>query len=122
MVDGNVSELVNLTAGPSDFERVDFGAPAQTKMNARVAGGHVAHTALGLLDVSDAFGGEPERGTDPVAIGFCADEQDFEPVIGVAAIVAKNSRKVAAIVESDVDVAVVVEIGGGQTASDKWDD
>ena len=42
-----------------------------------------------------------------MAIGFCTDQQDFQPVIGVPAIVAQKLRKIAAIIDGDVDVAVI---------------
>src|SRR5215469_10368966 len=113
----DVGELVDLAAGPGDFQRIDLGASSQAKMNARIAGGHIAHATFGLFDVRDAVGGQLERRTNPIAIGLSADEQDFEPVIGVATIVAEKLRKIATIVGGDVNVPVVVEIGSGQAAA-----
>src|SRR5207249_11604027 len=86
-------------------------------MNPRIAGRHITHAAFRLFGMSDAFGGQPERRADALAVGPCTDEQNFEPTIGVAAIVAEEFGKIAAIVDGDVDVAIIVEIGGGQPAA-----
>ena len=48
-----------------------------------------------------------------MAIGFCTDQQDFQPVIGVPAIVAQKLRIIAAIIDGDVDVAVIVLVPDG---------
>jgi len=45
-----------------------------------------------------------------MAIGFCTDQQDFQPVIGAPAIVAQKLRIFAAIIDGDVDVAVIVVV------------
>src|SRR2546421_1026223 len=123
LVDGHTRQLICLPARPSDFERFDLRALAQAKMNSRIAGRHVAHAAFGLFDVGDAFGGEIQRRANSIAIGFCTNEQNFQPMIGVAAIVAKKLRIVTAIIDGDVDVPVVVEISHGQApASDGADE
>jgi len=59
-VDRHAREPVDLAAGPSNFQRIDFRAAAETEMDARIAGGHVTHAPFGLLDVRDAFGGQLE--------------------------------------------------------------
>jgi hypothetical protein len=48
-----------------------------------------------------------------MAIGFCTDQQDFQPVIGVPAIVAQKLRMIAAIIDGDVAVAVIVVVPDG---------
>src|SRR5579859_1284877 len=88
-VDGHAGQFFNQPAGPSDFERIDFGAFAEAEKNARIACGHITHAALGLFDVGGTFGGELKGGADAVAIGFGADQQNLQPVIGVAAVVAQ---------------------------------
>src|ERR1700733_13967512 len=57
LVDGHVGQLLQLATRPGDFERFDFGAPAQAKENSWIVGRHVAHAALGLLDVHESLGG-----------------------------------------------------------------
>ena len=38
LIDGHVRQSIDLSAGPGNFQRVDFGALSQAKMNSRVAG------------------------------------------------------------------------------------
>ena len=105
---GTFGQFFDLPAGPCNFERLDFGALSQAKMNARIAGRHVTPAALCLFDVDESFGSQFQRCADAVAVGFCSDQLNLEPVIGIAAVVAQEGRIVAAIVGDDVDVAVIV--------------
>ena len=43
---GKFVSLLDLPAGPCDFERIDLGSLSQAKQNSWVAGGHVAHAAF----------------------------------------------------------------------------
>src|SRR6478672_9063351 len=47
LIDWNVCQAINLSAGPGDFQGIDFGALAQPELDPRVIGGHITHTALG---------------------------------------------------------------------------
>src|ERR1700693_4069817 len=67
--------------------------------------------------MGNSFSGQPQRSADAVAIGLGSDQQNLQPVIGVAAVVAKQRGIIAAIVGDDVDVAVVIVISGGQAAT-----
>src|SRR5216684_6168099 len=80
----HVGQFLHQTARPGDFEGIDSCALAEAEENARIACGHITHAAFGLFDVRNSFGGELQRRTDAVAIRFCADEQNLQPVIGVA--------------------------------------
>ena len=68
-------------AGPPDFERIDAGAIAEAEEDARVLRGEVAHAAFGLVVAGEVAGDEFQVGADAVAIRFCADEADGDPVI-----------------------------------------
>src|SRR5260370_42223414 len=46
LIDWNAAQAIYLPARPSDHERLNCRSLPQTKMNARIAGGHVAHAAL----------------------------------------------------------------------------
>src|SRR5271154_116153 len=56
VVDRHVRQAIDAPAGPGDFQRIDFGALAQSKCNARIAGRHIAHPAFCLLDVHETLG------------------------------------------------------------------
>src|SRR5438046_9246635 len=86
LVDGHIRQFIHLTARPSDLQRLDLRSLPQTKMNARISSRHVAHAALGLLDVRVALGRQPKGRTDAVPTGFGAYEQTFQPLIAVSAI------------------------------------
>ena len=90
LIDGNIRQPIDLSAGPGDFERVDFSALSQAELDSRVAGRHITHAALGLFDVHEAFRGQLQRGADAVAVGAGSDQQYFQPVVGVSAIVAQE--------------------------------
>src|SRR5271169_5826089 len=55
LIDGKIAQSIHLAAWPGDLERVDFCALPQTKMDARIAGRHIARAALGLCHVGHAF-------------------------------------------------------------------
>ncbi len=38
LIDGNIRQAVHLSAGPGDFQGIDFGAFAQAKLDSRVVG------------------------------------------------------------------------------------
>src|SRR2546429_5600559 len=40
-----------------------------------------------------------QRRADAITVGFCADQQNFKPMIGVASIIAQELGKVAAVVD-----------------------
>src|SRR5205809_7826359 len=106
LVDGHIRQFIHLTARPSDLQRLDLRSLAQTKMNARITRRHVAHAALGLLDVRDALGSQLKGSTDAIAIGVCADEQNFQPMPAVAPIVTQRPWTVADVGNGDVDANV----------------
>ena len=55
-VNRRICELVDLSAGPCNRQRFDLGAFAETEVDARIAGGHVASAALALLHLYESFG------------------------------------------------------------------
>src|SRR5579864_8410878 len=66
LVDRHICQSIDLPAGPRDFQRCDFRAFAESKMNPRIAGRHVTHPTLGLFDLHEAFGSELQRSADTV--------------------------------------------------------
>src|ERR1700677_1602191 len=117
LIDGHIGQFVYLPAGPRDHERFDFGSLAQAKMNPRIAGRHIARSTLRLFHLRKPFRGEFQRGAGAVPVGFCPDQQTLEPVIGIPAVIAQEFRIIAAVVDGNIEVTVVVEIRGSQTTS-----
>ena len=85
-------------------------------MNARIACRHITRSAFGLLNMNKSLRGQFQGRADPVAIGLSADKEDFEPMVDVASIVAKKFRIIAANIDGNSHLPVVVEIRGGQAA------
>src|SRR5271157_69718 len=54
--------------------------------------------------------GELEPCAQAIAIAFCADQVDEEPVIALAATVHENLRPSIQAVDYDVDASIIVEI------------
>src|SRR5207302_753773 len=54
---------------------------------------------------------------DGSAIALCADQLDLDPILLVAAIVAKQRRRVVHVQNQRVDIAIVVVIAEGRAAA-----
>ena len=67
---------------------------------------------LGML-----AGDNADAGADGRAIALCADELDLDPILLVAAVVAKQRRRVVHVQNQCVDVAIVVVIAEGRSAA-----
>jgi len=117
LIDRQIAQVVYPSAWPGDFERLDSCVLPQAKMDARIAGRHIAHATLGLFYLCHAFRSQFQRSTDSIPILFRSDQQDRQPVIGIPAVVAQQRSIIAAIVGDNVDVSVLVEVGGGQPAA-----
>src|SRR5882757_8709931 len=109
-IDGYVCQLIDLAAGPGDHQRLDLGSLAQAKMNARIGGRHIAATALGLLHMHKSFRSQSQYGAGAIPVGFCPDQLHLQPMIGIASVIAQQLRIITAVVDGNVDVAIVVEI------------
>ena len=55
-VRGYARQAIHLAAWPGNFQRVNFAALSEPKVNSRIACGHITHTAFCLLDFDEAFG------------------------------------------------------------------
>lgn len=68
-VDTGQGDFLVETAGPEDFELVDFRGGAQTEVDAGVGSGRVTPTAENVAALADTAGGEDDFGADGVARG-----------------------------------------------------
>ena len=73
-----------------------------------------AHSTFSLLDFGEAVGDKFEACPNAVAVGLGADQKDLEPMVGVATVVAEELGRAAPDVDGEVQVAIIIEIGGGQ--------
>src|ERR1700722_11893399 len=70
LIDGHISQFVYLPAGPGDHERFDFASLAQAKMDPRIAGRHIACSALRLFHLGKPFRCKFQGGAGAIAVGF----------------------------------------------------
>src|SRR5450432_2737108 len=117
LVNRHIRQTVNLPAGPGNLQGLDLGALAEAKENARIAGRHVAHATFGLFYVHESFRGEFQRRADPISIGLRTDQRYFQPVLRIPAVVAKKFRIIAAVINRNIDIPIVVVVGGGYAAA-----
>src|ERR1039458_3563479 len=114
---GDVFEHLLLAQWPLDLQALDDGLLAQPYVEPHVAGAQVAAGRIDLAILRDSAGGDAHLGAEAETVAFPAPRLDGQPVIAVAAIVAIEQRRAAAIGDDDVEVAVVVEIGDGGAAA-----
>src|ERR1700727_1566399 len=97
-IDGYVCQLIDLAAGPGDYQRLDLGSLAQAKMNSRIAGRHIAASALGLLYMHEPFRSQFQYGAGAVPVGFRPDQVHLQPMIGIPSVIAQQLRRITAVV------------------------
>src|SRR6266536_3682056 len=78
----------------------------------------ITHPAFALVIQFQVAGSDRNSRDDTVTIGLGADQQDFQPVVGIAALVAQELRSLPAIVHKNVEIAVVIEIAYRGAAAD----
>src|SRR5436309_2141679 len=86
--------------------------PAESEVQARILSRLVTHTPFPLLILHQVTGRELDASADGVAVRFRADKENFQPMIGVSAVVAQQLRPLAIVTNQNVDVAVIIEIAG----------
>lgn len=79
--------------------------------------GEVAGAAANLAGLNLAVGVQVDGGADGVAIGFCADEVEAEAAVSGELVVAIETGGAVVGGEEEIEIAVAVEIGDGETAA-----
>src|SRR5258708_3985948 len=113
------AEFRCIAAWPNDFDGVHGWALTQTKMQAGILRGLVAHAAFPLIVESQIAGDNLDASADRVTIGPGADQKDLKPVVLITSVIAKELRRLSVVADKDVEVAVVVKVGHGSTATDE---
>jgi len=70
----DVGELLQSATGPTDFDGLSRGFPAETEVDSLIAGGEIAASGGYGSELRTFRGGELYLSADGVAIGFVADE------------------------------------------------
>jgi hypothetical protein len=86
-------------------------------VQSRILRGLVAHATLSLVIENQISRCDFDARAHAVAVRLGSDQEDFQPVVRIAAIIAQKLRGLSAIVDQDVQVAVVVEVADGGAAA-----
>src|SRR2546423_7454056 len=87
-------------------------------MQARILRRLIAHSAFTLVVKGQIRSCNLYARASSVAIGFSSDQQNFQPVIGVAAIVAQQLWSLPIVVDEDVQIAIVIEVTDRRSTAD----
>ena len=71
-------------------------------MKSGILGGLVAHAALSLLVEDEITRGNFYPRADTISIRSCPNQQNLQPVIRIAAIVAEQLRPLAVVIDKNV--------------------
>src|SRR5438445_13805772 len=74
LIGADVAEFLLGAAGPTDFDGLSCGFPAETEVDSLIAGGEIAASGGYGSDLRTVRGGELYLRSDGVAMGFVADE------------------------------------------------
>ena len=111
MVSGNLGEALDfLRGGPFYFDEVDDLGFAEAEVEAEIGLGHDARAAVDLVDLGVGASDNANASSDCGAVARGADEFEFDPILRVAAIVAKKRRQVTEIQHESVNVAIIVVV------------
>jgi len=91
---------------------------AEPEMQPRILRGLIAHAAFFFIVKNQIASTDSHTSANSVAVRTRADEKKLEPVIGVAAVVAKKLRSLPIVAYEDVEISVVIKISNGRPATD----
>src|SRR5437868_4517398 len=94
-----------LRAGPLDFEASDRGLGPQPHVQPDVARAEIAAIRVDLAELRTAARGDAHFGADPETVALAAARADGEPPIAVAAVVAQQQGRAAAVRDHDIEIA-----------------
>src|SRR5579863_9347103 len=120
-VGGKVVYDFSFAGGPKDFYAIKVVVRSQAEVDAQVVLRQIAAPAADLIDLNQVSGEGLEAGIQRQTIAFGSRQFKFDPVVMVAALVAKDERLAINIFNDDVDAAVVEQIAEGRAAADLGD-
>src|SRR6476469_2437143 len=86
-------------------------------MQPRILRRLITHAAFALIVQNQISCSELHARADSVAIGLGPDQQNLQPVVRIAAIVAQKLRRLAIIADQNIELAIVVEIADRSTSA-----
>src|ERR1700744_2386856 len=113
-----VGELFDRARRPSDFDGVDASRLCQPEMQTQIVLGEIAAAAANLIGLRHASSGESDARPEPQPIALCPGQFEADPMCAQDAVVVKNHRRAIDVRDDEVDVAIVIQIGNGETTAD----
>jgi len=119
LVDINVGELFNLLRGrPLHFNQIDLRRLSDAKVQAQIALGHHAGSAVDLVHLPVLADGHIGACAKGCTIALRSDQLELDPVVLISAIIAQQRRRIVHVADDNVDVAVVCR--NRQTRTRGW--
>src|SRR5437879_8304854 len=91
---------------------------AKSEVQTGILGGLVTHTTFSLVVKDKISRIDSHARTHAIPIRLRADQKNFQPVIRVTSVVAKQLRCLAVVAHQNVEVSIVVEVADGGTPAD----
>src|SRR5205823_6119715 len=92
-----------------------FRALPQAEVQTRVLCRLITHAAFTLIIEGQVAGCEPYPRAHSIAVRLRSNQQNLQPVVRIASIVAKELRRLTAVADQNVQVAIVVKIADGRS-------
>ena len=116
LADARMVNRLAAAAGPNDLNAIYRCGGTQAEMKRRRVLRQVRSLAADTLHVDDPTDENAHHRPDSLAIALPALETDLNPIASLGAIGPQQNERAAVAGNCQVDVAVIVEIGGGQSA------
>src|SRR5207247_5844971 len=114
---GRVFEAVHAAAWPSQRDLISPHVTAKAEMQPEVVLRNVASAASHFVDLPLGAHGNFDSRSDAVPVRLASDGHDLNPVVAIAALVAKQEGRTIHVINGDVHAAIVVVVGKGYTAT-----
>src|SRR5512145_1742917 len=116
-MDGEIAPRFFPAVRPADLEASDRSSCTEPEQHTQIVLGIVAAPAADLLPLHAVGRHQPEPGANGTAVRLCSDEFHTNPSPLADVIQPEEIREIVDVVDDDVEVAIVVEVGEGRAAS-----
>jgi hypothetical protein len=114
----DIRQLGIHAARPEDFDGIDLRSLAKTEVQSGILCRLVAHSTFPLIVQSQIARSHPDPGAHAIAIRFCAYQQDLHPMIPIPTVIAEQLRSLAAVVDENVEIPIIIKVANGSTTAD----
>ena len=109
------TELFEQAAGPKNFDVVEGGSRAESKVEARVAGREIASSCADFIHLLDVAGCDGHSGADRHPVTLRAHQVQRDPVVVIRGFVEEKRGWSADVEDEDVEFSVVIDISQGSS-------